>query len=65
MPLWLQRATEHGDAKTASWPIGSGTDQVGDDHILGSDGVLATKVWRDAEISQVLFSRPDYRKRFL
>jgi len=44
MPLWLQRATENGDAETASRPIGSGTGQVGDDCILGSDGVLAINV---------------------
>ena len=44
MPLGLQRATENGDAKTASQSIGSGTGQVGDDYILGSEGVLAINV---------------------
>lgn len=44
MPLWLQRATKNGDAETASWPIGSGSGQVGAGSILGSDGVLAIHV---------------------
>jgi hypothetical protein len=44
MPLALQRATENGDAKTASRPIGSGTRQVVDGYILGSEGVLAINV---------------------
>jgi len=44
MPLGLQRATENGDAKTASRPIGSGAGQVGDEQILGSEGVLAISV---------------------
>jgi hypothetical protein len=44
MSLGLQRATENGDAKTASRPIRSGTGQVVDDYILGSEGVLAMNV---------------------
>jgi hypothetical protein len=44
MPLGLQGATENGDAKTARRPVGSGTEQVGDDSILGSEGVLAINV---------------------
>ncbi|MGD0708109.1 MAG: hypothetical protein ABSA51_06615 [Anaerolineaceae bacterium] len=44
MPLGLQRGTENGDVKTASRPIGSGTGQVVDDYILGSEGVLAINV---------------------
>jgi|GEM_PF-1044885 len=44
MPLGLQRATENGDAKAASRPIGSGTRQVVGDYILGSEGVLAIRV---------------------
>ena len=51
MSLWLQRTTKNGGAETASWLIGSGTGQGGDDYLLGSDGVLAINVWRNAEIS--------------